>query len=704
MPTSRRAFLRNSALVASLPLLAGRSAFAQTTTPSTGAASPAPGTTKGLLFDRSDLPRIRANLELPRFAPLKASLTEVDLDDDEHFLRHELRLNNRVQDQARARKILERSAFVFTLYGEAAHLAIARLALRRLMDYETWDYFIEGGTDIIGFQRAPEATIATCLALDWLGEHLSAEEIAEAEDNLATKGAPACYLSLYGLKYPDRVKGWGFDRERDDIQLEVDFTRWPLILNATNLKVIPTCALGMAAAWLHGRHPEANKWLEMSRQSAKAFSVMYGLDGSYDEGVGYWGYTTLHLALQSEVLYRRLGIDDRDLINYPGTAHYAAIMSMPTRGAPVSNPNEPKAYNATPKGTIDPARDTINFGDSGVHGADASVAPWIGRVTGDPVANEIANSIGVINHYHGAVWYDPDAPTAPLPDALLDVRMSNDWVVSRTAWDVDSTVVALRSGGPANHEHADRNSIIFKAYGERLFHDPFKASYSPTHPQWLLRLTPAHSAVLINGEGHQYHDGSEGTNASWASAKVVDYATGEGWMRVVSDATDAYQLVNDSVRRVERSLLFLKPGILLVLDRVSLAEDRPQPVQVRYQVYNEDGRGESAAFSTGFTIDRPHALLAATVRSLGATIIRARRLDLPETSGIYPFVEIESTPAAEHAVLTVAGVRSTDGAPPLIDAKFDVVARTWHVRTTQAGRTTAVTVSPHGDLPTFTLA
>ena len=75
-----------------------------------------------------------------------------------------------------------------------------------------------------------------CCALDWLGDALPAAERAEAELQLGTKGAPACYLTLYGMKYPDRVRGWGFDPE-DDYPFRFDLSRWPLILNATNLKV-----------------------------------------------------------------------------------------------------------------------------------------------------------------------------------------------------------------------------------------------------------------------------------------------------------------------------------------------------------------------------------------------------------------------------------------------------------------------------------
>ncbi len=60
----------------------------------------------------------------------------------------------------------------------------------------------------------------------------------EMERQIAEKGAPACYRTLYGMKYPDRVKGWGFDPE-SDYAFRFDLRRWPLILNATNLKVIP---------------------------------------------------------------------------------------------------------------------------------------------------------------------------------------------------------------------------------------------------------------------------------------------------------------------------------------------------------------------------------------------------------------------------------------------------------------------------------
>lgn len=693
MNTTRRSFLKGSALVAaSLPL-------ARIDLRATEAAGDAPSPARGLLFDRNDLPRIRANLELPRLAEIRAMLRDVDFTAETKFLRDELRLNNHVADFARAWRLLQNAAFAHAVWGDPRQLDLALLAMRRLCDYRRWDYFLEGRTDTIGIQRAPEATIATCYALEWLGDAVPADLRAAAEEKIVTEGAPACYRTLYGMKYPDRVRGWGFDPD-DDYPFRFDLSRWPLILNATNLKVIPLCGLGLAGVRFHGRHPESAKWLELARQSARAFSTMYGLDGSYDEGIGYWGYTTSHLAMFAEALWRHLGIDDRQLINYPGTIRYALAMAMPCAGEVVADPKLGTAYNATPKGNYLPSLDVVNFGDAS-SGMDVSVAPWVGAVAGDPLCHHVAQQVGSLKLLQAAVWYRPEAP-ARTPDAgLHDVRLSNDWVISRSGWSPVDGVVALRSGGPANHEHADRNSVIFKAHGERLFHDPFKAAYSHTLLRWLLRQTEAHTAVLVNGRGHQYHDGREGTNASWASARVTDFRTGNGWMTVTSDATEAYALVLPEVRLVVRTVVFLKPDIVLLLDRVKLAV--ASPVQVRFQVFNEDNRAEVRAENGSFGITRPLASLRAQVATTGASpTVQTGRLALPDTEGVFPYAEIVSASATYHEVLTACTAAPSGGPHGALTVIRE--ASGWRLTGTHAGRNVDVTLDTTADAPAITFA
>ncbi|MBP7141121.1 MAG: heparinase II/III family protein [Opitutaceae bacterium] len=692
---SRRTFLKNSAvLAASLPL----------THISLSAARPAPaptGTRRGLLFDESDLPRIRANTRHPRFAKLWAEMTSADLAADTEFLKNQVRFNNHVSDMLRCRQIAERSAFVHAVNQDASHLAVAKLAIRKLLDYPKWDYFLEGGKTVMGLQRAPEATIALACTLDFLRGTLTDAEVAEIEHAIATKGAPACYTTLYGMKYPDRVRGWGFDPDDDYPQaFRVSLARWPLILNATNLKVIPIAALGMAAVLLHGRHPQADQWLELARSSALAFSTMYGSDGAYDEGASYWGYTTLHLALFAEVLWRRLAIDDRKLINYPGTVRYALAFSMPTKGAGFDPTRTPRNL-AIPTLKVDPANDIVNFSDA-LTTSDFAIASWVSRTHQDPLAQYCALHVGAMTSHFGFIWFDAHAPSRPPEAALLNVRLSNDIVISRTGWTANDSVVALRSGGPANHEHADRNSVIFMAHGERLFHDPFRAGYSYTIPRWKLRLTAAHTAVLVNGHGHQYHDGHEGTNASWAWAHVQSYRTGPDWMTVTSDATEAYSLVLPEVQRIDRTLVYLKPDILLMLDRVTLST--AEPVQLRYQVYNDDGNGTAKANGSQFSITRPFASLNASVHSSGGIACSVLKQDLPESEGIHPFVEAVSSSAASHVLLTVATAQPSP--EPQSQGDLHVIGEhgAWRVTGSHRGRKVNVLIDPAGALPAITLA
>ncbi|MDI1336862.1 MAG: heparinase II/III family protein [Lacunisphaera sp.] len=716
-PTTRRTFLKTSATLAAalpfarLPLNAAEPAARET----------APvATNKGLLFDAADLPRIRANTRHPRFAQLWKEMTGADLADDTDFLEHKVRFNNHVADMMRCRQIVERSSFVYAVNGDAAHLAVTKLAIRKLLDYPKWDYFLEGGKTVMGLQRASEATIALAYALDCLRGTLTAAEVAAIEENIATKGAPACYTTLYGMKFPDRVKGWGFDPEDDYPQaFRVSLARWPLILNATNLKVIPTAALGIAAVLLHGRHPQAEQWLDLARSSAKAFSTMYGADGAYDEGASYWGYTTLHMAIFAETLWRRLGIDDRGLINYPGTIRYALAFAMPTKGEGFDPTHGPRNL-AVPTIKVDPANDIVNFSDA-LTASDVAIASWVARTHRDPLSQHVAQNIGSMKSHFGLIWFDEAAPAAAPAPALLDARLSNDIVVSRTGWTAEDGVVALRSGGPANHEHADRNSVIFKAHGERLFHDPFRAGYSYTTPRWKLRLTTAHTALLINGSGHQYHDGHEGTNASWAWARVQSFRTGPGWMTVTSDATEAYALVLPEAQRVDRTVIFLKPDVLLLLDRVTLAT--AEPVQLRFQVFNDDDHGSCTAAANGFTITRPFANLRGTIHSAGAVTCATGRHDLPETEGVHHFVEAVSAAATGHELLTVAtalpgnpaerGVPGTNTGPAAAGngaggahGTLAVVrdATGWRVTGMHAGQKVNVTINTADTVPAITIA
>jgi hypothetical protein len=206
-----------------------------------------------------------------------------------------------------------------------------------------------------------------------------------------------------------------------------------------------------------------------------------------------------------------------------------------------------------------------------------------------------------------------------------------------------------------NHEHADRNSFLLKSRGERLLTEHFGASYQPSQPNWLLRLPIAHNSVLVDGEGHQYHHGEEGTNASQAAATIEQYEDHGDTVLWTSDATSAYQLVDDRITLVRRSVIFRKPYTVILVDEVAATE--PVEIQILLHPDNRDDAAGLEIFTGGeFAIQRPNARLRGRSYSEIPLRIERRRLDLPAEFGQFPYLEVGTHADRSIAVLTTLEV------------------------------------------------
>ena len=667
MEQSRRLFLKTSAglgVLASLPR-------------SWGAASAAsPGATRpGLLFGAADLPRIRATLARPEFAAFWKASEGADLGADERFLRDEIQMTNASADLARAGGILLRSSFVHALAPDPRHLRIARLALARIMEFRRWDWILEAGKDTVGVMRGPSICVSIILASDWLGDALTAAEQDGIVRRLGEDGGPSCHRAVLGETHHDKVIGWSVDPAATGLG-PLDVRRWPEILDRTNLRIIATAGLAAVACFLRGRHPDADQWCEESVASLRLFASRMPPDQSFPEYVGYWSYTFSFYCLALELLRRTRGIDERGLLDFPAMARYAAAMAAPTIGRAV---------------------DCINVGDSS---AAASAVPlsWIGREFRDGTAQALVARPESVTPQEAtscltAIWFDAGVPASLAADIALDRQCAPGLVLSRSGWRREDSIVCLRSGGPTNHEHADRNSVIFMAHGERLLTDPLHASYWRRDPKWILRLTQAHTAVLIDGKGHVYLDDDAGTHSSPAAATLLDHRVGPDWMCATSDAADAYRRAGLPARRVVRTVVFLKPEVLLFFDQVAL--DEPGSVQIRFQAYNDDGQGKVRAAGKSFQIERPHASLSARFMSRSEVAASSGRLDLPSDAGIYPFAEIDSAPSRNHAVLTVCTAAPTGAEHGSVVLTAE--ASGWNIRGSHRGREIAVRITEAAD-------
>lgn len=596
---------------------------------------PATTHSPNLLFTSAELPRIRTTLARSEFAVFWTAARGADLAADEHFLREEINLNEPVKDLARAANILLRAAFTHAVETAPAQVRLANFALDRMLAYRRWDWFLEADRDTVGIMRNGSTSIAAVLAADWLGDNLDPALRTRLDRFIADEAGPAAERAVFGMTHHDQVIGWSMDPEMTGYA-KVDVSRWPAILDRNNLRIIATSGLAAAAAHLGDRDPRSAAWAAQAADSLRLFASRLPADGSFPEGPDYWYFTFTYFIMTVELLHRHCGIDLRDACDFPAMARYVQSVTLPTRGKPDG---------------------CLNIGDAFLTSGAEPLA-WIGRTFRDSQANHLVLQPGCIRDTavtaFAAIWFDASVPPRRTADLIFDRVLFPGIVLSRSGWETNDSVLSLRSGEPENHEHADRNSLLFTAHGERLLNDPLKAAYPRNDPKWLLRLTAAHTALLIDGKGHVYHEGEEGTNASTAAAHLVDHRIGPNWMWAVSDATDAYQRAGLPVTLVRRSVLFLKPDILVVADEVTLST--ALPVQTRWQVYNNDDCGSVTAEAAAFTIARPHASLRATLAASSDFSARIDCLPLPADGGSYPFAEIVSAPANSHLLLSVCTV------------------------------------------------
>jgi hypothetical protein len=144
-----------------------------------------------------------------------------------------------------------------------------------------------------------------------------------------------------------------------------------------------------------------------------------------------------------------------------------------------------------------------------------------------------------------------------------------------------------------------------------------------------------------------------------------------------SEATQGYHLVNPDIARVQRSVLFAKPNIVIVFDQVEKTA-QASTVAVRFHPDNRDGQASINLQADGhFVIQRPSATLYGWTMAKNTAALSESALALPEDKGHFPFVEIASPAGLQHEVVTVMIARLTTETAP--DVSITPTEQGWTV-------------------------
>lgn len=612
---------------------------------------------ENLLFSKEDIPRIQENTQRPFLNPFWNSLLEADVQEDENFLRE---------------------AFIYVVTGDEKRGRAAREFTLEMVRRDQWHRFQDADGTPIGLLRNAAKTANVALCYDWLYDLFTPEERREIRNAIADKGCQPMYNALYGMRHPGKVEGWSFVPD-DPMEGRVpDMSRWPEILGHNNFRAVINGGLALGLFVVRDHDDRAETWESMLLDSVPLFNALFKDDGSYDEAVSYVNYAMKYQIHAMEVIKRKLGIDFFDTANFTGMMDFVLSMYLPSHTD---------------------RHGSISFGDAG-SSLQSSTAFWVARNARDGLSQYVG--LNFSEHYWPSfIYYDPSVkPQSPHPESHF-VELDLDWIISRTGYDMDDFVLAMRSGEPMNHEHADRNSLLFKGYGEILLSDPGKVTYDPRSPEWILRTAQGHNMILIDGKGIDYHKGEEGTNKSQSSAKIVRSGRRQGYDFWASDATTAYQLVNPDVNSVTRSVIFLPQApCLVVIDKV-IKESTPSIISARWHLENSDEAGKiEIADDRSFTLFRPKARLHMYVEGGSDYTVKQNAFEFPDNPKKFRFADVLCRQPVQDAFLvTVATPLRHDEVNPSID--LDQSGETWHLSYNKNGSKIKLKLLDNGTLPEF---
>ena len=303
--------------------------------------------------------------------------------------------------------------------------------------------------------------------------------------------------------------------------------------------------LGITAYAMYGEFPEAEYWFENVIPAYAAILPPWSYqDGGWSQGTDYWKDSTIHGQEFLDVMARA------GIINYYDSAWASQEYLW--------------SLYAFPAGSYGAFGDDSNLRLPGTASADS--VSNTAYYTKNPVAKWILNTLGgeyantINTFYINTDDIEPEPPTDyPLSHEFQDVG----WVIMTSdLMDTERVHAYFKSSpyGSFNHSHADQNSFIIQAFGEKLaIKSGYYDSYHSVHDKTITRATFAHNSITVDGGNGQPSQTDDFT----AKGDITEFVTQMSFDSATGDATPAYKGALD---KYVRHFIYIRPGVFVVID------------------------------------------------------------------------------------------------------------------------------------------
>jgi hypothetical protein len=423
-----------------------------------------------------------------------------------------------------ARQVERRVILLAAAYLATADKRYANAAYEQMMGLGDFDSWVDP-VHVAAAKGADLMTASACLSIglgyDWTYDALTDQQRERLRNMLVTRGL---------IPYINAVEQSAW---------------WARAYHNWNAVTNGGCAIGALA--ILGEDPAAEKALSLARSNIVYFWNALAADGGWNEGLAYWQYAMEHALLFAACLRNVVGTDD-GVFSRPGVRQtgYFPILFTASDG------------------------NSVAFCDDGLSGAPSiPIFYLLASEFNDPAFAWQRRNFAKGAEALDLFWMpepQPDFDPASLPKAQL--FHSIGWAMMRKGpGQPDQDIyLAFKSGDlQTNHSHADLNSFVLVAFGDRLLIDPGAGAYvpgyfSPKRYQFYHASTRGHNTLLVNGQGQD--STTKGEIAEFESTPEYDWLLGR-----------AGSCYGDALEVFDRVVVFVDHKYFVLMDDVRAPTD-----------------------------------------------------------------------------------------------------------------------------------
>jgi hypothetical protein len=517
--------------------------------------------------------------------------------------------------------VLTAASMVYLATEDLQYAELARQLLLAICRVKYWSnsliYRYPEPAEAKSFAPFAEAIYAmdVALALDWIADYLTEDEILEVQNALHGKAVP--HIAAYLDAQDSPAAFW----------------------RTSNQGMIFNGGLLLAAMVQSDSRPDKQQLFNRADQNLQEVIPSQQLaDGTPHEGLSYWN---------TSMVYG--GIPMLAMAN-------AANLSFAERwGGALAETMKFLAYckSNAGGGTLR----MFNFSDStysAIFGGripfflvdDDPAARWILSLT--RAAEQTSSSYNLLNMMLLSRYAEYPAPSINLP--LRRKFDTSQIVFWRGGWDDGDPNFTFISGPVSRgHHHADKNSLTLEFAADRLLVDPGMISYSDTRSQQL-GLDEWHNTLSIGA-------GSQSVATADPAAVLTSYSdTNSQHCYLSSDATRVYTNALSAKRTVYYSDT---QNLLVCVDDVTLKT--AQTLAVNWQTlapFQQEG--------AQFRMIRPHAQLLMDVSSVSNTLTAVQNKFICDSGDLYRQRFSAAGPVLNDRIISVFAFGTTNDAVRIV--------------------------------------